>query len=448
MEEKAKYLEAIPQALEKREFTRIKRELENIPSADIAEIFEEIEVNKLIVLFRLVSLARRAEVFSYLPFEKQELLLTTLSDVAVTSIMNDMEPVARTSLLSELDPTIREKIVGKMSPNERKMAMELLAYPEDSIGRIMTTEFLSIRSSMRGYEAIEHIRWYVHFDDDAIHNLFVVNDTGKYVGDVTLAKITINPTQTIGELIKPPTAGLNAFDEDEEAVNHFRKYDITIAPVVDDNDIIIGFVTADDIFDVAEEEATEDVQQFGGLEALEDPYFSTPIVTLMRKRAGWLCFLLIGGFLTAIAMEKYEGVLQSYHYLIFYLPIIISSGGNSGTQAASIIIRSLAVKEMGLGDWYRVLKREIFTGIGLGLLLALVGGCLVLVKLLNVYAALTVALAIVSVVIFGALSGAMLPFIFKRINVDPAVSSSPLIAVLVDIVGVIIYLAIAQVLLF
>ena len=203
--------------------------------------------------------------------------------------MNDMEPVARTSLLSELDLNIREKVVAKMSPTERKMAMELLAYPEDSIGRLMTTEFLSIRSSMHGYEAIEHIRWYVHFDDDAIHYIFVVDDTGKYVGDVSLAKITINPSQKVGDLIKPPTAGLKAFDDEAEAVNHFRKYDITIAPVIDDNDIIIGIVTADDIFDVAEEEATEDVQQFGGQEALEDPYFSTPAVsythlTLPTKR--------------------------------------------------------------------------------------------------------------------------------------------------------------------
>ena len=432
--------------LEKRSFAGIRTMLRGLDAADIAHQFKSLAVSESIVLFRLIDRARRAEVFAFLELDQQESLLEELPDVVVISVLDAMEPVDRTRLLESLDPEISNRIILKLSPEERQMAWQLLSYPEDSVGRMMTPEFLSLRSSITVSQAIEDIRWNAsNFSKDMILHLFVVDENGKYVGDISLAALFVaDPTsQAILEIMDPPTGILNAFDDQELAVDAFRKYDEPIIPVLDERGVLIGVVHADEVFDAAEEEASEDIQQFGGSEALEDSYFQTSIPTLLKKRAGWLAILFAASTLTSETLKAYEHTLEVMSFLILFLPLIVSSGGNSGSQASALIIRGIAVREMELGDWHKVFRREITVGLGLGLILGTLGYFWSIIWGMEQYIAVIVATSLLCVVIFGAVVGSMLPFLLKRLGLDPAVCSSPLIASVSDVVGILIFFNIA-----
>ncbi len=429
-------------ALEARQFNQLRQAFRSLEVADIAEAIKEFEISQCIVLFRLIPKSRRAEVFAYLPFDRQEEMLEQLPDVLVVSILNEMEPVDRTRLLEGLDPDISNRIILKLTPEERQVAWQLLSYPEDSVGRIMSPEFMTLRAEMRASNAIEHVRWNAsRFPEERILRLFVVDEDGRYLGDVSLAALLIaDPSsQPVSEIMDSSYTALSVYDDRESAVDAFRKYDRSYIPVVDEDNVLLGVVQADDVFDVAEEEASQDIQQFGGIEALEESYFQTDIFTLMRKRAGWLSILFIGGLFTSAALKTYNDTFTAMSFLIFFLPLIISSGGNTGSQAASLIIRGIAVRDMELRDWGRVLRRETITGVALGIILGVLGICCAWFWGYDAIVALIIAVSLVGVVLFGAIVGSMLPFILKRVGLDPAVCSSPLVATFVDGIGVVIF---------
>ncbi len=436
----------IREALQQKNYNHLRQMLKTTEVADIAEACAEIDVVENMALLRLVPKLRRAQVFSHLPLERQELLLAELPDVAITSLLNEMEPDDRTKLLEELNPEIATKVIQKLTPNERRVAWQLLSYPENSVGRLMTPEFVAVPIGMNVSDAIEYIRWNAsRYSEDLLNKIFVVDPQSIYVGDVSLAGMLIaDPTsQPVENIINKTQVYLSANDDQEKAVDYFRKYGRTIIPVIDEKNTLLGVVTADDVFDVAEEEATEDIQQFGGTATLEDSYFETPLWMMLRKRAGWLSVLFLGELFTGTAMRHYDDAIASMRYLVYFVPLIISSGGNSGSQAASLIIRGLAVREMMLRDWRRIFGREIMMGLGLGSILGLLGLLRALTWGQGPQVGIIVALSLVCVVIFGAVVGAMLPFLFKRLNLDPAVSSSPFIASLVDLFGIVIFFEIA-----
>jgi len=394
-------------------------------------------------IFKCVDGDRKPDLFAFLPFEMQADLLDDLPELVVTSILNEMEPVDRTQFLEDLNFVIRDRLMRKMTPEERSIALQLLAYPEDSIGRLMSPEFLSLKPEMYGHQALEHIRWFADYSEIAIHNMFVMDDNSKYLGDISLSSIVMSPGQKISEMMSPVLKGLNPHDDKEAAVDHFRKYEQTFGPVVDESGVVIGIVTADDVLDVAEEEATEDIQQFGATGVYEDSYFGTTLLELFRKRGSWLALLFVGELFAVAAMQRYEQVIATVGFLIYFVPLIISSGGNSGTQAASLIIRGLAVKEMTPGDWLRVFRREIVMGFTLGFVLASFGAICSYVWGQPVHITLVVFISLISVVTFGATVGSMLPFILDKCGFDPAVSSSPFIACIVDFAGIVIYFGVA-----
>ena len=434
--------EAIESALSEKRFSHLRHAFRECEFADVADSIKEFQIDQSIVLFRLIPKARRAEVFAYLPFDLQEKLLEELPDEFVISILNEMEPVDRTRLLESLDLDISNRIILKLAPEERQVAWQLLSYPEESVGRIMSPEFLTLTADMRASDAIEHVRWNAsRFPEERILHLFVLDDQKRYMGDVSLATLLIaDPTSTpVSEIMDRSYAAISVYADREVAVDSFRKYDRTYIPVVDDQSVLLGVVQAEDVFDVAEEEASEDIQQFGGIEALEESYFETDVLTLLRKRAGWLSILFIGGLLTSAALKTYNSTFTAMNFLVFFLPLIISSGGNSGSQAASLIIRGIAVREMDSKDWARVLSRELITGIGLGVILGLLGICCAWFWGYDVIVAIILAISLVGVVVFGAVVGSMLPFSLKRVGLDPAVCSSPLVATFVDVVGVVIF---------
>ncbi|MBP9706228.1 MAG: magnesium transporter [Oligoflexales bacterium] len=431
--------------LNERDSRGLRELLESMPEADIAEACSELSLKENIVLLRLISRERRPILFAYYEQKIQETLLHELPELVISSIVNGMESDDRTRMLEGLSPEARHEVMLKLSPDQHKIAWQLLNYPEDSVGRLMNTDFLAIRKSMTVQEALSYIRWRYHQSEKNLEWIFVTNDKGVYEGELSpAALITIDPlTKKIEEEMGQAPQTLNVTDEAVLAVDYFRKYDVTHYPVTDSNGKLVGYVTADDVFDVAEDEATEDIQQFGGVANLEDSYFQTPLFTLMRKRAGWLSILFVGELFTGSALKHYDETIASMGFLIYFVPLILSSGGNSGSQAASLIIRGIAVREMQFSDWRRVFHRESITGICLGLVLGVMGAIRAWTWGYPWVVSAIVSITLVGVVCFGAVAGSMLPFMLKRVNVDPAVSSSPFIASLVDLFGILIFVNVA-----
>ena len=438
-------LETIKDALSRQNHRAIRLMFHKLASADISEIFEHLDPVQDVVLFRLVPIPKRTETFAFINHDRQREMLDLLPDAMVVRILNELDPVDRTKLLEELPEAISERFIQMLTPKEREIAQKILSYPEESVGRIMTPEFMAIRLGLSASQALEQIRWRAgSLSEHLLYNIFVVDSEGVYVGHLTLgALITADPPRMlIDEIVQKNQPGLSVLADEGEAVDAFRKYDETCIPVTDEAGILVGVVEADDVFDLAEEEATEEMQQFGGHDPLEDSYFQTPIKDLVQKRAGWLAVLFVGMMFTADALEYFDESIKKWSYLVFFVPLIISSGGNSGSQAASLMIRGLAVKEIEIGHWFKIFKRELLIGVLLGGILGVLG--FLRASLYNgPVVGLVTATSLVGIVVFGTLIGSMLPFIMKRIGIDPAVSSSPVIASLVDFAGIIIFFKVA-----
>lgn len=316
----------------------------------------------------------------------------------------------------------------------------------------MTPAYVAIQQNWTVAEVLAHLRR-VGRDRESFNQLYVVDDKGRLVDSVRLRNLVLAELNIpVVELLDQQRLVLRASDDQETAVAAFKKYDRTMLPVVDSMDVLVGAVTVDDVLDVAEKEATEDIQKLGGMEALDAPYLKIGMVSMIRKRAGWLSALFLGEMLTASAMNHFEGELASAIVLGSFIPLIISSGGNSGSQATSLIIRAMAVRDVTLRDWWRVMRRELLAGLSLGCVLALLGTVRILtwqylglknygVHYLLISAA--VGCSLIGVVLFGSLTGAMLPFLLRRLGFDPAVSSAPFVATLVDVTGLVIYFSIA-----
>ncbi|MFO1489213.1 MAG: magnesium transporter [Verrucomicrobiota bacterium] len=442
----------LKELIRQRDFTQLRAILCDFPAPDIAEIFVDLKPGDEAVLLRLLPHDVAAEVFECLPREDQEQVLLAMGTEEVAGILNDLSPDDRTALLEELPSAVTQKLLALLKPEERKIATDLLGYPKDSIGRRMTPAYIAVKQNWTVAEVLEHLRR-ERDKSDAVNQLYVVDDRGRLVDFVRLRELVVADAATpVTELLQHQNLALNATDDQEAAVAAFKKYDSTILPVVDGKGVIVGVVTVDDVLDLAEKEATEDIQKLGGVEALDAPYLKIGMLSMVKKRAGWLSALFLGEMLTASAMNHFEGELASAIVLGSFIPLIISSGGNSGSQATSLIIRSLAVRDVSLRDWWRVMRREIMAGLALGCVLAALGAIRILTWQylgLKDYGqhflliAATVSCSLIGVVLFGSLAGAMLPFILRRLGFDPAVSSAPFVATLVDVTGLVIYFSVA-----
>lgn len=434
------------------DFPGLKRELQSLLPADFAEALKALAAEEQAVLFRLLQTGPAAVVFEYLSVEDQEALIHAMGNEESAKILDAMASDDRTALLEELPTHVCSRLIALLSPAERKIALRLLDYPEDSVGRLMTSEFLTIRDHWTAREVLEHIRHHGR-DSETLNVLYVVDATGRLLDDVRIREFLLCPLETtVRQLRDDVFVALTATDDQEAAVAAFRKYDRTVLPVVDGKGGLVGIVTVDDVLDVVEEEATEDIQKLGGMEQLDEPYMEISFGRLVRKRATWLVVLFVGELFTATAMKHYEGEIAKALVLAAFVPLIISSGGNSGSQAATLIIRAMGIGEVTLKDWWRVMRREILCGLALGLILAILGAIRITLWaefFPDLYGehwlliALTVSLSLVGVVLWGTLSGSMLPFLLRRLGLDPATSSAPFVATLVDVTGLVIYFAVA-----
>lgn len=438
-----------------KDWKRVREAFAQLDPPDLAEILEEFPLQDSAVVFRTLPRDAAAQIFEYLPLETQTKLVQSLADEQLVNLLNSMAPDDRTRLFEELPPEVTKRALGSLSPGELKIARQLLGYPEDSAGRFMTPEYVAVRPTMTASEALSYIRKKGR-GSETLNVIYVVDEKGRLLNDIKLATLVMaDPATKVQDLEDGQLYSLPATSDREEVVNAFKKYDRVALPVTDSQGVMLGIITVDDVLDVATEEATEDIQKLGGMQALEAPYMNSPFGEMIRKRAGWLTVLFVGEMFTATAMSYFEKEIARAVVLALFVPLIISSGGNSGSQATSLIIRSLAVRELELSDWWRVLRREAMSGIVLGAVLGFLGFLrIVLWPTRSVtygphfmMVAVAVAVSLIGVVTFGTICGSMLPFMLRRLKLDPATASAPFVATLVDVSGLLIYFSVATVVL-
>jgi magnesium transporter len=445
----------IEELIAERNFSALREAFVDWAAADIAECITELPEDQQAIVFRILPHAQATDVLEYLDSDAQQVVLKAMGHAEAARILNDMSADDRTALLEELPGAAVVQMLQLLSPEEKAIAQSLLNYPEDSVGRLMNPNFISVREESTIQQALEYIREHGH-DAETLNVIYVTDERGRLIDDLRIREILIRPVDVkIAAFRDSQFVALRASDDQATALEVFRKYDRNTLPVVDSEGKLLGIVTVDDMLDVQEEETTEDMQKLGGIQALEEPYMDAPLFEIVRKRAVWLVVLFIGQMLTATVMGVFEQELASALVLALFIPLIISSGGNSGSQASTLIIRALALGEITLVDWWRVMKREIASGLLLGGLLAGIGFLRIIVwaQFTDAYGphylfiGATVSAAVMGVVLWGTISGAMLPLILRRCGIDPATSSAPFVATLVDVTGLIIYFTAATLIL-
>jgi len=415
--------------------------MQGLSDDDKEFLFTLLPEEMVLTTFRILDLPLQKRIIKNLPYDQSAKLL------------NNLPPDDRTEFLSEIPGPAVKELIKVLSDEERQVTLRQLGYPEHSVGRLMTPDYVSIKPEWSVQEVLDFVRKHGK-DKETINVLYVTNDAGELIDDIRIREfLFVEPNVKVSELIDHKFISLHAFDAEETAIGVFRKNDRVALPVTDDHGVLLGIVTIDDVLRLAEKEGTEDIHRIGGLDGLNEPYMNVPFLELMRKRSGWLVVLFLGEMLTATAMSYFEDEIAKAVVLALFVPLIISSGGNSGSQASTLIIRALALGEVTLKDWWRIMKREIFSGLFLGTVL----GCIGFVRIAawtiftNIYGphwllvGCVVAFSLVGVVLWGTLSGSMLPMVLKRLGADPAVSSAPFVATLVDVTGLIIYFSIAMV---
>ncbi len=430
-----------------------------LPDPEIADLLLELEQAHRLIAFRLLPGDRQADVFSYLEHDDQSALIDSLTTEQAAQIFNEMDPDDRVDFLELAPEELAAQLMAVMHPEDRAETQRILDYPEESVARDMTTEYLTVRPEWSVSRVLEYIRKHGR-DAELLNVLYVVDDEGRLMDYVRIRRLLVAPLETpCGQLSEGKPISLQANADREEAVRLMDRYDIPVLPVVDDQDVLLGIVTFDDVADVAEEEVTEDIHKMGGLEALDTSYMSVSILTLVRKRGVWLMILFIGGLLTVSAMGAFEHSLKRFAVLAMFVPLIIASGGNSGAQAASIMIRALAIGDLELKDWWTVMRRELLSGLMLGSMLGIFGliaGTWVSFLFFKAEAqglngalhfGFAIGTAVVGVVMIGNITGSMLPFILQGIGLDPATSSTPFVATIVDVTGLVIYFVAANLIL-
>jgi magnesium transporter len=435
----------------------IARRLSQEHVADIVETLNEQAKTAPDIVAQL-PLDRAIEVLDQPGLDAPADLVQALPRDRMVALLSGMSADRAADLFRQLKEPARSELLGSLEPETRTSLQRLLAFPEHSAGSIMTTEFVSVPATWTVGQTLEHIRR-VERTRETIYAIYVLDPaTGALAQSISLRRLICGessaPVLSVAYQRRPVT--VSPLTDREEAARLISKYDLLAVPVIDETRHVIGIVTIDDILDAMVEEATEDVQKFGGVEALNKPYIEIGFVKMVWKRGGWLCALFLSEMLTASAMQHFQAELEKAIVLTLFIPLIMSSGGNSGSQATSLLIRALALRELQLKDWWRVAVRELPTGVTLGAILGLIGiARIVLWQMLGIYdygqhwilIAETVAAALVGVVTFGSLVGSMLPFILQRVGFDPASASAPFVATLVDVTGLIIYFGVAALIL-
>jgi len=426
---------------------------ERLHPSDVAANMQQLSERQQRSLFKLLSTRTASSVLPHLPYFEQFVLLHARSRSDMREIVNEMDVDDRMRLLDELPENAWQQMVDELSAPERELTERLASYPENTAAHHLTPYYISIKPSMRASEALEEVRR-KGGAAETVDVVYIVAPSGLLIDDLRLATLVMaDPNQVVTSLNDSPLVVVRDTDPLEDVLATFEKYDRLALPVVDKDNHMMGILTVDDVMDVARKFATRDIQKFGGMEAVDAPYFRVRLKEMLRRRGGWLALLFLGEMLTATAMSHFETEIARAVVLALFVPLIISSGGNSGSQATSLLIRSLALRELSVRDWWKVFGRELLLGISLGAFLGAIGFLRIIAwEWLHITSygphyllvAATVWLSLIGVVGFGTLAGSMLPFILRSLGADPATSSAPLVATLVDVTGLVIYFGTAR----
>lgn len=422
--------------------------------SEVAELVYELPDYESNIIAAM-SVHRAAGVFRILEFPTQKRIIQTLPPEKTAELLNDLPDDDRTDFLQELPSGAVRELIKLLKPEERKITLSLLGYPENSVGRLMTPDYVYVYEQNTVAEVLDIIRR-VGKNSETIDVIYVINENGKLLDDIRIREfILASPDKKVSELMDGRVISLNSYQDQEEANEVFKMNNRVALPVVSNSNKLLGIVTIDDVLWVAGEEFSEDMQKIGGTEALQQPYLEIPLLSLFKKRVVWLIVLFVGELITISAMHQFEDEIAKVVILATFIPLIISSGGNSGSQAATLIIQAMALRELSIADWWRIMRREIFSGLLLGLTLCVLGVLVITVWHLfsDIFGqyylsiAFTVGISLTGVVLWGSLVGSMLPLILKRLGADPAASSTPFVATLVDVTGLIIYFSVSLLLL-
>ncbi len=427
--------------------------LNDLHHADLAEIFEELNTQEATYIFKILDSEKSAEILMELEENLREKILRGLSAKEIAEELDELDTDDAADIIAELPQSKKEEVISELEDVEHaKDIVDLLRYKEHTAGGLMGKELVKVNENWNVLTCVKEMRSQAEHVT-RVHSIYVVDDENRLKGRLSLKDLLTTSTKTpISEVYIPKVTFVKVDDEDVEVARIMQKYDLEAIPVVDELGRLVGRITIDDILDVIEQRDTEDIHKFGGTEGLDLSYTQTSLGELVRKRAGWLIILFLGEMLTASAMGYYDIEIQKAVVLALFVPLIISSGGNSGSQAASLIIRAMALKELQLSDWWYVMKKEILSGLLLGSILGVIGFIRIMVWQKTgiydygeywVWIAISVACSLVAIVLWGTLTGSLVPFVLRRIGLDPATASAPFVATLVDVTGLIIYFSIS-----
>lgn len=419
--------------------------------SDVVELVNEFPQHEGLIIENM-TVHRAVSVFKLLDINQQKDIVKELPARKIAKILNELPPDDRTDFLEELPKAAIRDLIKLLNPEERKITLSLLGYPEDSVGRLMTPDYVYVYPEYTVAQVLDNIRKYGK-NSETIDVIYIIDEQGCLVDDIRIRDLLLaKPDDIVGEIIDGRYVALNVYDDQEHASQVFKMNNRTAIPVVDDNDVLLGIVTIDDILWVTNEEFSEDMQKMGGTEALNEPYLDISIFNLFKKRITWLVVLFFGEMLTATAMGYFEDELAKVLVLASFIPLILSTGGNTGSQSSTLIIQAMSIGEITVADWWKILKREILSGLFLGVLLGIIGFFRVTIwHMISpgfygvhwMMIAITIGFTILGVVIWGTITGSMLPIVLKKLGADPAVSSAPFVATLVDVTAILIYFSLA-----
>ncbi|MDP9077294.1 MAG: magnesium transporter [Bacteroidota bacterium] len=429
---------------------------EKFHPSEIAELLNAVSLNEAWNIFDSFIPERQVTVFPFVGAYLQKQLIKKASDEQKRQILNHLTSNDRYAFLTSLKGIQRSSLLNFLDEENRKVTEKMLGYSPQSVGRLLNTQFVTLRREMTIEQAMEYLR-INQPDTDAADVIYVTDEGGKLIDDIPIRRLVLNGQQkTIGEIMDHAYVCLQVNEHIGEAIAKFEQYDRSVLPVVTEENLLLGVVTIDDILDATQQRDTREMQRFGGLESLEYPYVKTSVFSLIKKRAGWLIILFVGEMFTATAMGFFEKEIAKAVVLALFVPLVISSGGNSGSQAATLIIRALSVGELTIKNWFYVLRRELLSGLSLGIILGAIGFLRITAwEKLGWYdygphwllMAVTIFFSLIGIVMWGTISGSMIPIVLKKLKQDPATSSAPFVATLVDVTGLVIYFSIAAIVL-
>ncbi len=431
---------SIQDMIDKRQFNDLRRELADMNEADIASALEELPKEELPRIFRLLPKAMAADVFSFLPTDVQQELITSLTDAEAANIINNLMADDATDLMEEMPANVVKRLLANASADTRRDINHLLLFPDNSAGSIMTVEYMDLKEDWTIAKCMERIRK-TGLDSETIYTCYVLDKARKLIGTVALRYLIIgDPNATVGSIMNENVISVRTLDDQEEVAKLFQKYDFNSMPVVDGEERLVGIITIDDIVDIIQEEATEDIEKMAAILPSDKPYLKTGVVDLYKKRIGWLLLLMISATFTGRIIMHYESALGAYLVLTTFIPMLMDSGGNTGSQASVTIIRGLSLDEIEFSDIGKVIWKELRVGIMCGITLAAANFVkLLVIDRVTPLVALVISLTLITTVLLAKMIGASLPMCAKKLGFDPAVMASPLITTIVDAVSLLVY---------